>query len=241
MAINNQLNTATVPVPVAKGGTGVASNTAYAVLCGGTTSTGAIQSIASVGSAKQVLKSNGAGALPTFQSQDFLLLDTASVSSATASVEFTDLSSTYFVYKFEIQNFNPTADGDNLNVRLSIDNGSTFISSASSYIYTNTQYNTAFANNSATTTFMNIALATSNSATVGFSSLELYLINPTNSAVYTTMVGTGININSTATTQNNVFTVGRRLNAEDNDAIQFYTQTSTIESVEIRMYGLINA
>ena len=54
-------------VPVADGGTGVSSLTAYAVVCGGTTSTGAVQSIASVGSAGQVLMSNGAGALPTFQ------------------------------------------------------------------------------------------------------------------------------------------------------------------------------
>ena len=53
--------------PVANGGTGAASATAYAVQCGGTTSTGAHQSIASVGTAGQVLTSNGAGALPTFQ------------------------------------------------------------------------------------------------------------------------------------------------------------------------------
>lgn len=52
---------------VAGGGTGVASTTAYAVLCGGTTSTGPLQSIASVGTAGLVLTSNGAGALPTFQ------------------------------------------------------------------------------------------------------------------------------------------------------------------------------
>lgn len=52
---------------VARGGTGLGSATAYAVLCGGTTSTGAFQSIASVGSSGQVLTSNGAGALPSFQ------------------------------------------------------------------------------------------------------------------------------------------------------------------------------
>lgn len=55
-------------LPVAGGGTGVASTTAYAVLCGGTTSTGALQSIASVGTALQFLMSNGASALPTFKS-----------------------------------------------------------------------------------------------------------------------------------------------------------------------------
>lgn len=55
------------PVTVSNGGTGDTSLTAYAVLCGGTTSTGAIQSVASVGSSGNVLTSNGAGALPTFQ------------------------------------------------------------------------------------------------------------------------------------------------------------------------------
>lgn len=54
-------------LPVANGGTGVASTTAYAVLCGGTTTTGALQSIASVGNSGEVLTSNGASALPTFQ------------------------------------------------------------------------------------------------------------------------------------------------------------------------------
>lgn len=57
----------TTPVSVGQGGTGRASTTAYAVICGGTTSTSAEQSIASVGTSGQVLTSNGAGALPTFQ------------------------------------------------------------------------------------------------------------------------------------------------------------------------------
>jgi hypothetical protein len=58
--------TITLPLPVSDGGTGATSATAYAVQCGGTTSTGAHQSIASVGTSGQVLTSNGAGALPTF-------------------------------------------------------------------------------------------------------------------------------------------------------------------------------
>ena len=55
------------PLTVANGGSGVATATAYAVLCGGTTPTGPIQAIASVGNAGQVLTSNGAAALPTMQ------------------------------------------------------------------------------------------------------------------------------------------------------------------------------
>jgi len=55
-------------ITVASGGTGVASLTPNAVLCGGTTSTGAMQSVVSLGNVGEVLTSNGAGALPTFQS-----------------------------------------------------------------------------------------------------------------------------------------------------------------------------
>ncbi len=54
-------------LPVANGGTARSSHTAFAVLCGGTISTAAQQSIAGVGSSGQVLTSNGAGALPTMQ------------------------------------------------------------------------------------------------------------------------------------------------------------------------------
>ena len=52
---------------VAQGGTGLTSLTAYAVLCGGTTATGAMQQVSGVGNANDVLTSNGAGALPTWQ------------------------------------------------------------------------------------------------------------------------------------------------------------------------------
>lgn len=55
------------PLTVANGGMGAGTHTAYAVLAGGTTSTGAIQSVAGLGTSGQVLMSNGAGALPTFQ------------------------------------------------------------------------------------------------------------------------------------------------------------------------------
>lgn len=56
----------TTPLPVTSGGTGVALTTAYGVLAGGTTTTGALQNIGA-GTATQVLTSNGASALPTFQ------------------------------------------------------------------------------------------------------------------------------------------------------------------------------
>lgn len=66
MTTQNSINSP-LPTTVPNGGTGVASTTAYAVICGGTTSTGALQPVSGVGTAAQVLTSNGAGALPTWQ------------------------------------------------------------------------------------------------------------------------------------------------------------------------------
>jgi hypothetical protein len=66
---------------VPSGGTGATTFTAYGVLTGGTTSTGAVQSVVSVGSSGQVLVSNGASALPTFQT----LASGASISNDTST------------------------------------------------------------------------------------------------------------------------------------------------------------
>lgn len=57
----------TTPLAVTVGGTNTTSFTSYTPVCGGTTTTGTLQSVASLGSSGQVLTSNGAGALPSFQ------------------------------------------------------------------------------------------------------------------------------------------------------------------------------
>ncbi len=52
---------------VAGGGTGNTTFTAFSVITAGTTATGAFQNVVGVGTAAQVLTSNGAGLLPTWQ------------------------------------------------------------------------------------------------------------------------------------------------------------------------------
>lgn len=54
------------PLIVTNGGSGAGSFTPYGVICGGTSSSSALQNIAT-GSSGDVLKSNGASALPSFQ------------------------------------------------------------------------------------------------------------------------------------------------------------------------------
>jgi hypothetical protein len=129
---------------VAGGGTGDTSFTAYAVICGGTSSTAALQSIAGVGSSGQVLTSNGAGALPTFQAAAstgaVVLLHTLTASSS-ASLSFTStyITSTYNVYKVIFNQVLPaTGGGVQWLMDWSTDNGSTFL--GSNYA-TGNQYN----------------------------------------------------------------------------------------------------
>lgn len=61
----NLVSTGTLGVD--QGGTGLTTTTAYSVVFTGTTATGNFQASAGPGSAGQILTSNGAGALPTFQ------------------------------------------------------------------------------------------------------------------------------------------------------------------------------
>jgi hypothetical protein len=56
------------PITVPDGGTDNTTFTAYSLICAGTTATGAFQNVSGVGTAGQVLTSNGGAALPTWQS-----------------------------------------------------------------------------------------------------------------------------------------------------------------------------
>lgn len=61
----NLVSTGTVPVD--QGGTGLTTTTAYGLIAAGTTSTGNFQQVSGTGTSGQLLTSNGAGALPTWQ------------------------------------------------------------------------------------------------------------------------------------------------------------------------------
>lgn len=82
------LLTTNAAVTVAQGGTGVASTTAYGVILGGTTTTGAFQN-AGAGTSGQVLTSNGASAAPTFQAVSSPTTFTSSQQTLTAAGSLT--------------------------------------------------------------------------------------------------------------------------------------------------------
>lgn len=72
---------------VVGGGTGSTSFTPYAVICGGTTGTGNLQNVSGVGTSGQVLTSNGAAALPTWQ--------TVSLSAFSINIQEFSVNGTY--------------------------------------------------------------------------------------------------------------------------------------------------
>ena len=82
-------------ITVAQGGTGQTTlTTAYGVLCAGTTATGSVQTLSSLGTSGQVLTSNGAAALPTWQTPGAAAL-TYYTASLGADVSLTN-TATYF-------------------------------------------------------------------------------------------------------------------------------------------------
>lgn len=131
MATNNAINT-TNPISVSSGGTGIASTTAYSVICGGTTSTAPFQNVSGVGTSGQVLVSNGAAALPTWQtaavgSWVFLATHTA---SSSANLTFTSSELTgYTQYVFLFANVANASGTTVLNMDWSTNNGSGYLNS----------------------------------------------------------------------------------------------------------------
>lgn len=124
MALNNVLNLK-FPISVSLGGLGVSSLTAYAPLFAGTTSTGPVQS-GTVGVLGQVLTSNGAGALPTFQTlsgsgtvTDFIFTDganldgTVATSTSTPTLSIVPTSSTPAASSFASHDANVNLSSNN--------------------------------------------------------------------------------------------------------------------------------
>ncbi len=117
------------PQPVMEGGTQLSSTTPYAVVCGGTIGTGALQQVSGLGSSGQALVTGGSGALPTWQtvssSGSWVLIENKALSSSLSTVFSTGMDTTYINYALLIQGClaNNTTDA---KVEFSINGGSTF-------------------------------------------------------------------------------------------------------------------
>jgi hypothetical protein len=120
-------------VPVADGGSGRSDATAYAVICGGTTSAAAHQSIASVGTSGQILTSNGAGALPTFQTPAAAIISVVASGAVSSAAEIDIPIGSADMYEIEFLQMAPATDSVNPHLRFS--QSSSFLSGASDYTW----------------------------------------------------------------------------------------------------------
>jgi len=228
------------PVTVSNGGTGRTSHTAYAVLCGGTTTTAAQQSIASVGTSGQLLTSNGAAALPTFQDAPaggaWTYISTATASDD-ASVNFTGLSSSYFAYVVLMENVVPATDATEMRIRTSSNNGSSYDSAASDYGYAVLDVTSGTGVSSdQTSSRMEFTIDGIGADTGEELSGELYIINPS-AARYTKIYFRSSYINSFSFP---CYTAGMgvRNSAADVDAFQFFMESDNIASGTFKLYGI---
>ena len=229
------------PVSVANGGTGKSSATAYTVQCGGTTTTAPLQSIAAVGASDTVLTSNGAAALPTFQTSPSGSSGPIFISSVTidddAAVEFTSgISSTYNIYMFVFDNLKSAAVGNIVRVRTSSNAGVSYDSGASDYSYGFLKAIATVSGASSngtdeidTRVFIN---ASSGSRGSGF----FYLYNPsTSNNTYLDWVFNGTHETASACQTGS----GSRLSTTPVDAIQFRGNSSNFLVGTVSMYGFV--
>lgn len=98
-------------ITVANGGTGNTTFTAYSVICAGTSSTGTFQNVSGVGTSGQLLTSNGASALPTWQAAGG-----AGGSVASAYANFSSMSSSPPTINQELNISSITRSGTGLYV-----------------------------------------------------------------------------------------------------------------------------
>jgi len=239
------------PVVVANGGSGRSSTTAYAVICGGTGSTTAHQSIASVGSANQVLTSNGASSLPTFQNagsstQDFELIDTE-VAFFDSTIVFTGLSSTYYRYEVIVTDLNSSSSSVNFHMRTSTNNGISYDSgttdygwlSLGAYVDGTGVVQVSSGDSSDTSMILNgVDVGTDlDGATNEEKTFHINIYNP-DANTYTHVMAEYDGYDNSSNFIQGVSTKAMRKSANDVNAIQFFMTSGTIESGTFKLYGI---
>jgi hypothetical protein len=117
---------------VAGGGTGIVTTTAYGLIAGGTTATGNFQNTGT-GTSGQLLVSAGSSALPAWSGgasagASWVLIQSQTASNS-ASISFTTgITNTYTNYVFVISDVTPGSDNLFLQMQVSTNGGSTYLS-----------------------------------------------------------------------------------------------------------------
>ncbi len=231
------------PLTVAQGGFGVASTTAYGLLAGGTTSTGAIQNVGT-GAAGQIYLSGGSASLGTYTSNitsTCFQYISQQVASNSTSISFTGLSSTYYAYKIIIDSLVPVTTSVDLYVTMSSNNGVSYYASTDygfsvqGHTSGNTTIDTG-ANAVAEIKFLNAAQIVN---TAGFANhWEVTFVNPSASVAYNGIYWFGRHSYATATAASTWGQGSLNVNTAVN-AILFAMSSGNISTGTFSLWGIL--
>jgi len=191
--------------------------------------------------------SNGTNSITVNMSESAgsLVKISTATASASASVSFTGLSSTYFMYMIRYSDVQPATDSTYFAMRTSTDNGSSYDSGASDYVWAMNYINQAGSENGENDTADSWIRIIGDNATndMGTGTNEkgsgvIYLYNPSASK-YTFINSEAFFLNQD-TENTNVYVAGFRASAADVDAIQLLMSSGNIASGEFVLYGVKN-
>lgn len=188
-----------------------------------------------IGSASEVLTVTGG--IPAWEAPsagggawEFI---SASTASSSATISFTGLSSTYYMYMVVITNMQPVTDNTSFRMRTSTDGGSSYDSGAGNYSWS---YVNVLGGATSTDTSIIIQPGLSNASNELFSA-TIFIYDPS-SANYCRINGYTSYITFSSVHQVSC-NAGARLSAADVDAIQFSMSSGNISIGEFKLYGLL--
>jgi len=210
--------------------------TQYAVVCGGTSSS-FLQTVASLGTSGQVLTSNGAGALPSFQTVvgGGLTLISSQSASSSATIDFTSISlGTYRTYELIYRAIVPATDGALLTMQISTDGGSTWKSSNYTSGINTAPYNSTTLTNVNSTSAFELTLGLDNGVSTSFGNGQVTIFTTASAATY---IGGIIScFGNTAGTQVMGVMTGRTTDTGAN-AFRMIMSSGNITSGQFYLYG----
>jgi hypothetical protein len=230
------LNTATVPISVPEGGTGLSTaSTAYVPICAGTTAAGTFQPLSTAGTAGQILVTQGSSALPIFQGAGFTQIATATASSS-ASISFTGMTG-FTNYLIIGNNITPSVNNAVLSLRFSNNGGSTYSSGSTDYRFNFWAVYGSSSSGNGNTTGSLLALNSGTKNTAGVASTAFaWIYNPAGSE-YTTVKGGCFFIDSLG--DSSICWAGGQCTAiTGNNAVQLLMNSGNITSGNFQLYGV---
>ena len=254
-------------VPVAKGGTGATDAATARTNLGVQASDAALTSLSGLslvagdilyatgadtlarlpkGTARQVLSQNTGLTAPEWTAPGGRVPLAAKTASASATLDFTEFdNSTYKWYEFEFEDLLPATDTAILRMRFSTNAGVSYDAAAGNYSYGNVTMEDGGSpqnDNNSSATFINLingyGLGLGNAAGELGVRGTLKLYGAGNAASKTTVTGLlsgESSIGRLTSSQVN----GRRMVAQDTDAVRFLMSSGNITSGTIRMYGIL--